>query len=96
MSRLLSGIFLSRPCYSSSHSELLSTRFDPGDDNVFVSNIDGTDKRRIETGNPFDFAPQWSPDGQWLMFASGEQYDCHPHVVKNGVKNWTGKNKTSG
>lgn len=49
---------------------------------VFVSNIDGSDKRRIETGNPFNFAPQWSPDGQWLMFVSGEHYNCHPHIVK--------------
>ena len=30
---------------------------------IFVSNIDGSDKRRIETGNPFNFVPQWSPDG---------------------------------
>ena len=49
---------------------------------IFVSNIDGSDKRRIDTGNPFNFAPQWSPDGQWLMFVSGEHYNCHPHVVK--------------
>ena len=49
---------------------------------IFVSNIDGSDKRRIETGNPFNFAPQWSPDGQWLMFVSGEHYNCHPHIVQ--------------
>ena len=49
---------------------------------IFVSNIDGSDKRRIETGNPFNFVPKWSPDGQWLMFVSGEHYNCHPHIVK--------------
>ncbi|MCC6507850.1 MAG: PD40 domain-containing protein [Pirellulaceae bacterium] len=49
---------------------------------VFVSNADGSDKRRIETGNPFNFVPTWSPDGQWLLFVSGEHYDCHPHIVK--------------
>ncbi|MBU6239289.1 MAG: PD40 domain-containing protein [Planctomycetes bacterium] len=47
-----------------------------------MSNIDGSDKRWIETVNPFNFVPQWSPDGQWLMFVSGEHYDCHPHIVK--------------
>lgn len=48
---------------------------------IYVSKADGTEKRRIETGNPFNFVPQWSPDGQWLLFLSGEHYDCHPHIV---------------
>jgi len=52
--------------------------------------VDGSDKRRIETGHPFNFAPQWSPDGEWLMFVSGEHYSCHPHVVK---KDGTGLRK---
>ncbi|MEZ6059919.1 MAG: hypothetical protein R3C19_06125 [Planctomycetaceae bacterium] len=50
---------------------------------IYVSSADGSDKRHIETGNPFNFAPQWSPDGQWLLFVSGEHYDCHPHVVRS-------------
>ncbi|MFO0915648.1 MAG: DUF6807 family protein [Pirellulales bacterium] len=49
---------------------------------IYVSRADGSGKQRIETGNPFNFAPQWSPDGQWLLFVSGQHYDCHPHVVK--------------
>jgi Tol biopolymer transport system component len=49
---------------------------------VRVSNLDGTDKHRIDTGHPFHFAPSWSPDGEWLLFLSGEHYDCHPHVVR--------------
>lgn len=49
---------------------------------VYVSNRDGSGKRHIATGNSFNFVPQWSPDGQWLMFLSGEHYDCHPHLVK--------------
>jgi TolB protein len=52
---------------------------------IFVSNTDGSDKRQIEAGNPFNFGPQWSPDGEWLLFVSGEHYNCHPYVVqKNG------------
>lgn len=50
---------------------------------IFVSNRDGTDKRLIHTGNPFNFVPQWSPDGRWLMFVSGEHYNCHPYIVKS-------------
>jgi Tol biopolymer transport system component len=49
---------------------------------VHVSRADGSDKRRIETGCPFNFAPGWSPDGEWLLFVAGEHYDCHPHVVR--------------
>ena len=49
---------------------------------IYVSNVDGSDKRHIETGNSFNFVPQWSPDGEWLLFVSGEHYNCHPHVVK--------------
>jgi len=57
---------------------------------IYVSNVDGSRKRRIETGNPFNFVPQWSPDGEWLLFVSGEHYNCHPHVVK---KDGTGLRK---
>lgn len=48
---------------------------------VYLANADGSDARRIETGNSFNFAPQWSPDGKHVLFLSGEHYNCHPHVV---------------
>ena len=57
---------------------------------VHIANTDGTGKRKIETGNPFNFAPKWSPDGEWLLFVSGEHYNCHPHVVR---KDGTGLRK---
>lgn len=50
---------------------------------VYVSRSDGSDKLKIETGNPFNFVPQWSPDGKWLLFVSGQHYDCHPHIVRS-------------
>ena len=49
---------------------------------VYEANVDGTAKRHIETGQPFNFAPAWSPDGKWLLFVSGEHYNCHPYVVR--------------
>ena len=49
---------------------------------IYVSNTDGSRKQRIETGHPFNFAPRWSPDGEWLLFVSGEHYNCHPHIAK--------------
>ena len=30
---------------------------------VYIANADGSNKRHIKTGNPFDFAPRWSADG---------------------------------
>ena len=49
---------------------------------VYLANADGTDKKHIDTGHPFNFAPVWSPEGNWLLFVSGEHYVCHPHVVR--------------
>ncbi len=49
---------------------------------IYIANADGSEKRHIKTGHPFDFAPRWSPDGEWLLFVSGEHYDCHPHIVR--------------
>jgi TolB protein len=49
---------------------------------IYVADADGSKKRRIETGHPFNFMPRWSPDGEWLLFVSGQHEDCHPHVVR--------------
>jgi Tol biopolymer transport system component len=48
---------------------------------VYLADADGSNAQRVETGQPFNFVPQWSPDGQWVLFVSGEHYNCHPHVV---------------
>jgi Tol biopolymer transport system component len=49
---------------------------------VYLADADGSNARAVATGNPFNFVPRWSPDGRWLLFLSGEHYNCHPHVVK--------------
>jgi len=49
---------------------------------IKVADADGSNIRAVETGNPFNFAPQWSPDGSWLLFVSGEHYNCHPCIVR--------------
>ncbi|MDA0834309.1 MAG: hypothetical protein O2955_05905 [Planctomycetota bacterium] len=49
---------------------------------VYIANSDGSEKMHIDTGNSFNFGPQWSADGEWVMFVSGEHYNCHPHVVR--------------
>ena len=49
---------------------------------VYLADADGSNRIHVQTGHPFVFAPRWSPDGKWLLFGSGEHYNCHPHVVK--------------
>lgn len=49
---------------------------------IFLADADGSNAVQIETGNPFNFGPTWSPDGQRVLFVSGEHYDCHPHIVR--------------
>ena len=49
---------------------------------VFLADADGANAIQVQTGQPFNFAPTWSPDGQWVLFLSGEHYNCHPHLVR--------------
>ncbi len=49
---------------------------------VYIANADGSNKRHIRTGNPFDFAPRWSADSQWLMFVSGVHGRSNPYIVR--------------
>ena len=49
---------------------------------IYVSRADGSEKKHIETGNPFNFGPRWSADGQWLLFISGEHHRSNPYVVR--------------
>ena len=49
---------------------------------VYLADADGSNAVKIETGQPFNFVPTWSPDGQWVLFLCGEHYRCHPHLVR--------------
>ena len=49
---------------------------------ISLADADGANRIHVQTGHPFNFAPSWSPDGKWLLFVSGEHYNCHPHIVK--------------
>lgn len=62
---------------------------------VYVADADGSRAMHIKTGNPFNFVPQWSPDGSLLLFVSGEHYDCHPHIARadgTGLKKVASRN----
>jgi len=48
---------------------------------LYLADADGSNARLVATGQPFNFAPQWSPDGRYVLFVAGEHYNCHPYVV---------------
>jgi len=50
---------------------------------AYLADADGSNRIHVQTGHPFVFVPSWSPDGKWVLFVSGEHYNCHPHVVKS-------------
>ena len=49
---------------------------------IYLANADGSNARLIKTGKPFNFGPQWSPDGTTVLFLSGEHRNSHPCVVR--------------
>lgn len=49
---------------------------------VFLADADGSHAQQVVTGKPFNFAPSWSPDSQWVLFLSGERTNCHPTLVR--------------
>lgn len=49
---------------------------------VYLADAHGANRTKVQTGHPFVFVPTWSPDGKWVLFVSGEHYDCHPHIVR--------------
>ena len=49
---------------------------------VFLADADGSRATQVQTGQPFNFGPTWSPDGRWVLFLSGEHHNCHPCVVQ--------------
>ncbi len=54
------------------------------DYHVYLANADGSGMQKIETGQSFNFAPSWSPDGKRLLFLSGSgNTHCDPYMVQS-------------
>ncbi len=62
---------------------------------IILADADGSHAVKVETGQPFNFAPTWSPDGRYVLFVSGEHYNCHPTIVNadgTGLKKLADRN----
>jgi dipeptidyl aminopeptidase/acylaminoacyl peptidase len=51
---------------------------------IVISNVDGTNVRKLTDGRHFDFEPAWSPGGDTIAFVRG---DLHPKAdrIKDGL-----------
>jgi len=50
---------------------------------VYIADADGSNAHHVNTGEKFNFGPQWSPDGKWVLFVCGEQnIRCNPYLVR--------------
>lgn len=54
-----------------------------GEDDIFVINVDGTDRRRLTTHPARDGHPRWSPDGTRIFFNS-ERVASEPDAPQTG------------
>ncbi len=53
---------------------------------IYISHANGSSKKMVETGNPFNFGPLWSPDGKSLLFLSGKHGASNPFLVGSDGK----------
>jgi TolB protein len=51
---------------------------------IYIAHSDGSNAIHVDTGLPFNFGPQWSSDGGWILFVSGaSNTNCNPYIVRS-------------
>lgn len=58
----------------------------PGDTEIYVIDVDGGNLRRVTNDDATDTNPTWSPDGQWIAFASDRDGDFEIYIVQSDGK----------
>ncbi len=70
--RLAAGqsAFLSAPSWSPDGSKLVFVSDVEGQSDIWVIDVDGSNKVNLTEDEAADHSPSWSPDGHWIAFAS--------------------------
>ena len=55
-----------------------------GNPDIYIVDTDGTNLRRMTENNHDDWEPSWSPDGEWLLFVSGNPTDIYIMSAADG------------
>jgi dipeptidyl aminopeptidase/acylaminoacyl peptidase len=70
------------PIYSPNGEHIAVARVTQrGDQDIYVTDADGTDARRVAATPVNDWVPQWSPDGTRIAFTSGNDRDSDVYLV---------------
>jgi TolB protein len=56
-----------------------------GNSEIYTSRANGTGIRRLTNNPSIDFAPEWSPDGSKIVFASDRTGEQHPKIYIMGA-----------
>lgn len=71
------------PAISPDGTTVAFTR-DGGENGLYLIDIDGSNERLIFSGRAGLASPKWSPDGEWIVFTRGDEYDeCY--VMGRGI-----------
>lgn len=59
------------PSFSPDGRRIVFTSYASGNEEIWVMNVDGSDKRQLTHDPRGDWSPAWSPDGTEIIFTSG-------------------------
>jgi serine/threonine protein kinase len=75
------------PSISPDGSEILFTSDEGGEMNVWLTQIDGANRRQLTFGAQNDFSPSWSPDGTRIVFGREREGDLQIWVMDRDGQN---------
>ena len=51
-------------------------------DRLWIANADGTEPRRVTSGDASEHYPAWSPDGRWIAYVTWDQDGGHIRTIR--------------
>lgn len=72
----------SSPSWSSDGAKVAFSSDESGHSDIYVMNVDGTERVNLTNREAKDMDPAWSPDGEWIVFLSRMQGKTDIHRVR--------------